>query len=188
MKSPFSLCLLLYGALVYTENTTKKHKVPFHKRFYSDLFRMRSIVILGQVPHNANRFSIRLCVKKDCIPNVALLFNPRFIERKTVMARKMGQSWSNIQVEKVNPFSKGQRFQMVINIRTLDYEIYINNKYFAKYPQNYLHWEIGYINVREDVTIDEIQEISQELVLHHTLQPGVKVRWDATISDAEFKM
>ncbi|KAJ6663830.1 hypothetical protein lerEdw1_009909 [Lerista edwardsae] len=116
----------------------------------------RKITIVGNVPHNANRFHVNL--KNSLNGNVALHVNPRLKEGELVRNTQVNGSWGSEERHgSAMPFSRGQAFQMEITSQKAAYQVTVNGVIVCQYTHRIPPGQVDQLEIAGDVSLSCVQ-------------------------------
>ncbi|XP_072308937.1 galectin-4-like isoform X2 [Eucyclogobius newberryi] len=134
--------------------------IPYLGPIYGGLREGSSIYIQGSIPENITRFHLNLLCGQSDSSDIALHFNPRFDGwDKVVFNTRQNDSWDSEDKIRSMPFSKGERFEMVIQITSEGYQIKVNGNDFYTFQHRMPVERVGGLQIGGDVAIQTINVI-----------------------------
>ncbi|XP_035239585.1 uncharacterized protein LOC118208806 isoform X1 [Anguilla anguilla] len=103
---------------------------PYMRPISSGLKVGMSVYIQGIVPQRLDRFHINFkCGDMTC-SDIAFHFNPRFCPGEVVVCNNFRQGWKQEERVRKMPFTKGEGFEMVIQITSQGYQVNVNGSLY----------------------------------------------------------
>ncbi|XP_064157571.1 uncharacterized protein LOC135235715 [Anguilla rostrata] len=103
---------------------------PYMRPISSGLKVGMSVYIQGIVPQRLDRFHINFkCGDMTC-SDIAFHFNPRFCPGEVVVCNNFRQGWKQEERVRKMPFTKGEGFEMVIQITSQGYQVNVNGRLY----------------------------------------------------------
>uniref|UniRef100_A0A8C8VPZ0 Galectin n=1 Tax=Pelusios castaneus TaxID=367368 RepID=A0A8C8VPZ0_9SAUR len=130
--------------------------VPFQVAIPGNVSRSRKITIVGNVPFRAKRFHINL--KNSLTSNIALHINPRLDEGALVRNTQTHGVWGSEERHiSMQPFSRGQAFQMEIMHTRSCYQVSVNGLHMFDYVHRIPANQVDQLEIGGDVTLSCVQ-------------------------------
>ncbi|XP_075446126.1 galectin-9-like isoform X1 [Ascaphus truei] len=108
--------------------------VPFTTSFHNGLCDGAMVIINGTVLPSGDRFSVNFQCGGSSNDDIALHFNPRFLDGGYVVCNsKERNSWGKEENKREMPFHKGQPFEIKILIKCNSYMVSVNGNHFMEF-------------------------------------------------------
>ncbi|XP_067317094.1 LOW QUALITY PROTEIN: galectin-4 [Anolis sagrei] len=130
-------------------------QVPYVGNLPGGLGPKKTIVVRGFIPQDAKRFRINFKAGQE----IALHINPRLDERVVVRNSFLGGRWGQEEREiSVNPFQRGQYFDLSIRCGNQQFKIFIDGQPLFNYKHRFHNFQqINTLEIDGDVMLSYVQ-------------------------------
>ncbi|XP_051953269.1 galectin-4 isoform X23 [Xyrauchen texanus] len=106
----------------------------------------------GNVPTNADRFSINFKTGQSVKDDIAFHFNPR-MGSKVVMNSFRNGRWQTEEFASQNPFKKGEAFSILIGIKSDGYKVHVKGQELFMFKHRIPLEKVTTLNIKGNVSI-----------------------------------
>ncbi|KAM8975931.1 galectin-9-like [Pelodytes ibericus] len=131
--------------------------VPFTTSFPHGLSDGTLVVISGTVNNSSDRFAVNLQCGPHGNDDIALHFNPRFIDHGIVVCNtKERQNWGKEENKREMPFHRGQPFEMRILVSHNNYKVSVNRNHLVEYSHRIPIHRVNILNITGCVSLSSV--------------------------------
>uniref|UniRef100_UPI00398F4B0F galectin-9-like isoform X4 n=1 Tax=Pristiophorus japonicus TaxID=55135 RepID=UPI00398F4B0F len=133
--------------------------IPFIGTIFGGLQDGKMVIVQGQVPGHAKRFTVDFQCGNIAQPrsDVAFHFNLRYDEGSVVVCNTLErQCWGSEERKHHIPITQGSYFELIFHVRTYCFQVSVNGQHFLEFNHRLPFSRVDTIKVSGDVHVNAI--------------------------------